>query len=114
MVGSIRRVMGVCALAAAVMLIPIGSAKADLASFNYDRLVGGFNGGTSTFQALNGGVTLGSVVRGVNPGAGQTANFNFNAAGIGVAAVSTVLNVTNITMTTASGSGTLILRDVDG
>jgi len=97
-------------LAVAGMLVVAGAAQGQLITFGFTDLAGAFNSGSGQFDAVvDGGLSSGDVSFG--PGLG-TAEYH---PGFGLPAdVSFTMTISNLTATTAGGSGYFEIVDADG
>jgi hypothetical protein len=110
-----RKFAIVAAVAAAgLAFAPAAMADVELVSFTYSDLEGDFVAGGATsgaFSANDQSVTQGDVTKLV-PTLGSAA-LDFSDAGIGTAFFTLNIAVTNITNTTADGTGTISFQDID-
>jgi hypothetical protein len=102
--------------AAGLAFAPAAMADVELVSFTYSDLDGDFTAATATtgtFTANERSVTQGDVTRTTVAPLGSAA-LDFSDGGIGTADFTMSIAVSNITDTTADGSGTITFSDIDG
>lgn len=99
-------------VSAAALALFAGGASAQLVSFTYSDLNGSFNSGTSMYTASADSDSSGDVTRG--DGMPGTADFGTGTFPHVSADFDIAMTVSNITASTADGSGTLMIHDANG